>query len=270
MAGTVHLRSIARDSRHSTQRGFPFDVPVVRTLHELTFDSPVTFFAGENGSGKSTLLETIALLARLPTIGATPTERDTTLAPQRALAKTLRASWSKRTHRGFFLRAEDFFGFARRVAALRAEMAADLATRAEEYADASEYTRTLAMGPARASLAELQRRYGDDVDARSHGEGFLDVFRSRFVPDGLYLMDEPEAALSPQSQLGLLAMMGDMLEQNGQFIIATHSPILLAFPGARICFFDDGEIRTVAYDDVEHVTLTRAFLANPEAFTRRL
>lgn len=270
MAGTIHLRSIALDSQERAQRGFPFDVPVVRTLRELAFDAPVTFFAGENGSGKSTLLEAIAVLARLPTIGATPVERDDTLAPQRALAKALKATWMKRAHRGFFLRAEDFFGFARRIAALRAEMAADLGTRAVEYADASEYTRTLAMGPARASLAELQRRYGDDVDARSHGESFLELFRSRFVPDGLYLMDEPEAALSPQSQLGLLAMMGDMLEQNAQFIIATHSPILLAFPGARICAFDDGRIASVAYDDVEHVTLTRAFLQDPAAYTRRL
>lgn len=269
-AGTIHLRSIALAAQTVEQAGFPFDLPVVRSLGELTFDAPVTFFVGENGSGKSTLLEAIAVLARLPTIGASPVERDATLAPQRALASRLEATWSKRAHRGFFLRAEDFFGFARQIAALRAELAADLETRAIEYAEASEYARTLAMGPARASLAELRRRYGDDVDARSHGESFLEVFRSRFVPDGLYLMDEPEAALSPQSQLGLLAMMGDMLAHGAQFIIATHSPIVLAFPDAQICAFDDGHITRVAYDDLEHVALTRAFLQNPTAFTRRM
>src|SRR6478735_8259949 len=90
------------------------------------------------------------------------------------------------------------------------------------------------MGPLAGSIAALERRYGIDLDANSHGQSFLKLFRSRFVPGGLYLLDEPEAPLSPQSQLGLIAMIGDMLKQDAQFIIATHSPILLGFPGATI------------------------------------
>ena len=269
MRGSIHLRSISLELA-ADRTGFPFDVPVVRALRTLAFDAPVTFFVGENGSGKSTLLEAIAVKAELPTIGAAPAQHDPTLAPQRALADALKATWSRRVRRGFFLRAEDFFGFARRVAELRADLTTERDARAVEYADTSPLTRALALAPSRGSLAELERRYGDGLDARSHGESFLELFRARFVPGGLYLMDEPEAALSPQSQLGLLAMMGEMVAQGAQFIVATHAPIVLAYPGARICSFEGGDVTTVAYDDLEHVALTRAFLRDPAAFTRRL
>ena len=270
MSMAIHLRSIALREPLPEPARFPFDVPAVRALRELGFDAPVTFFVGENGSGKSTLLEAIAILARLPTIGSAPVERDGTLAAQRQLAGSLKATWSTRVRRGFFLRAEDFFGFARRVSELRSELEAERDSRAAEFADASPLARALAVGPMSGSLAELSARYGDGVDARSHGESFLELFRTRFVPGGLYLLDEPEAALSPQSQIGLLAMIAGMLAQNAQFIIATHSPILLALPGAHICEFTGDGMRRVAYDELEHVTLTRAFLHDPVAFTRRL
>jgi predicted ATPase len=119
-------------------------------------------------------------------------------------------------------------------------------------------------------LGEIQRRYGAGLDHASHGEAFLKLFQSRFVPDGLYLLDEPEAPLSPLRQLALISAMRAMLEQNAQFIIATHSPILMAFPQAVILDFDSGRIQPTRYQDLEHVRLTRDFLANPEAFLRRL
>lgn len=266
----VHLRSISMRRPPDGRAGFPFDVPVVRALEQLVFDAPVTFFVGENGSGKSTLLEAVAIVARLPTVGSAPVERDATLTAQRQLAAALKASWSTRTRRGFFLRAEDVFGFARRMAELRADLEVERDARAIEFADASPLARSLAVGPMNSSLAALNARYGEGVDARSHGESFLELFHTRFVPGGLYLMDEPEAALSPQSQIALLAMIGEMLAQDAQFIIATHSPILLALPGARIYEFADGRIADVAYEELEHVTLTRAFLQDPAAFTRRL
>lgn len=126
------------------------------------------------------------------------------------------------------------------------------------------------MGPARASLADMEARYGVDLDANSHGQSFLRLFQSRFVPGGLYLLDEPEAPLSPQSQLALMLMMGDMIAQDAQFIIATHSPILLAFPGATIYSFDQVPAAAVPYEELEHVVLTRAFLANPDRYLRAL
>ncbi len=140
----------------------------------------------------------------------------------------------------------------------------------EEYADRSAYAKGLAMGPIKASMREMEQRYGVDPDAKSHGEAFLNFFQQRLVPKGLYLMDEPEAALSPQRQLSLLAMMFDLVADGAQFIIATHSPLLLAFPGARIYSFDESPIAPVAWTDTDNVRLTREFLADPERYLRNL
>jgi len=128
----------------------------------------------------------------------------------------------------------------------------------------------LARGPLVGSLADMERRYGVDLDANSHGQSFLKLFRSRFVPSGLYLLDEPEAPLSPQSQLGLMAMIGDMLKEDAQFIIATHSPILLGFPGATIYNCDTAPIAAVPFDELDHVVITRDFLNGRERFLKYL
>jgi predicted ATPase len=268
-SGARFLREVRRREAGDDTR-FPFSVPVIRTLTGLHFDTPVTFFVGENGSGKSTLLEAIAAAARLPAVGSADLDADATLDAQRELAGALRLVWSHKTARGFFLRAEDFFGFTKRLAVMRSELLARVAELETEYVDRSSYAKGLAMGPARASLADMERRYGIDLDANSHGQSFLRLFRSRFVPDGLYLLDEPEAPLSPQSQLGLMAMMQDMLADGAQFIIATHSPILLAFPGATIYSFDHAPAAAVPYDELDHVVLTREFLKAPERYLRAL
>ncbi len=232
--------------------------------------SPVTFFVGENGSGKSTLLEAIAVAANLPTVGSDAVSSDATLVNQRKLAKHLKLSWHARTPRGFFLRAEDFFGFAKRLSEMRSEFQQRLTEIDEEYHDRSAYAKGLAQMPARTSLAEMERRYGVDLDANSHGQSFLKLFQSRLVPGGLYLLDEPEAPLSPQSQLAMLTMIAELVEKNAQFIIATHSPILLAYPGAAIYSFDQTPIGAVGYSDLEHVNLTREFLNAPDRYLRHL
>jgi predicted ATPase len=143
---------------------------------------------------------------------------------------------------------------------------------AHEYraGDRSPTALGLKQGPLAASLAEMEKRYGADLDANSHGQSFLKLFQSRFVPGGLYLLDEPEAPLSPQSQIALLAMIGDMVAQDAQFIIATHSPIVIAFPGARIYSFDVTPMKMVAYEDLDHVRLTRDFLNAPERYLRQI
>ena len=265
------LRSVAaRSPLHDAPKTFPFSVPVIRALETLELPTAVTFFVGENGSGKSTLLEGIAAAVGLPTVGSDAVRDDVTLSAQRSLAAQLRLSWSRRTHRGFFLRAEDFFGFTKYIARLRAELQGRLVEIETEYEGRSAYARGLASGPTAGSLAELEQRYGADLDANSHGESFLRLFRSRFVPGGLYLLDEPEAPLSPQSQLGLIAMLKEMVDDEAQFVIATHSPILLAFPDATIYTFDEQPPRRVSYADLDHVNLTRDFLNDPDAFLRRL
>jgi predicted ATPase len=153
----------------------------------------------------------------------------------------------------------------------------------EEYKGRSDYAKQLAQGVIRGEMAGIDRRYGEGgLDARSHGEGFLDFFRARFVPAGVYLLDEPEAPLSPLRQLSLLALLKDMVAQQSQFIIATHSPILMAFPNAVIYKFTplpegsgsgvgaEPMIEQVDFDDIEHVKITRDFLANPQRFLQHL
>jgi len=263
----IHLRDIGLDLDELPPQ-FPFNLPLVRAFPGLKLRAPVTFFVGENGSGKSTLLEALAAACKMPVIGGDELETDPTLAHARGLALRLRLSWARRSRRGFFLRAEDFFRFARRMASLAQEMDQAAEEAGKQY---TGYARQLAQGSLRGQKQELEQRYGGELDARSHGESFLALFRSRLVPGGLYLLDEPETPLSPQRQLTLLAMMKEMTgEKECQFIVATHSPILMAYPGAAILSFDETPIREVPYEDVEHVRLTRDFLRAPERYLRQL
>lgn len=257
----IFLRSAAISSGAGDLGRFPFTVPALRGLTRMEFTTPVTFFVGENGSGKSTLLEALALKAKLPPATGTPLEHDPTLAAVQPLAKTMTLGWRPRTRFGFFLRAEDFFNFAREMKR-RGESMDEMA---ERFGD-DPRVRGYMLGQKHA----LQSRYGEDLHALSHGESFLKFFQSRFVPGGLHLIDEPEAALSPQRQLAFISLMKQMVAADAQLIVATHSPLLLALPGARILRFDETGVHESVFDDLEHVTLTRSFLADPERFLRKL
>lgn len=265
----IHLRSIDLRS-FGDQAQFPFNLPIVRSWQPLALTSPVTFLVGENGSGKSTILEAIACAVGSITVGSESVKTDPSLAAVRELAKTMKLAWSKRTPRGFFLRAEDFFGYVKQLAQSRAELARDLNEIEAEYANRSAYARELARSPFVGELNAIQRRYGDGLDVHSHGESYLELFQARFVPGGLYLLDEPEAALSPLRQLGFLALLKELVAQDAQFIIATHSPILMAFPDAVILSFDEQPLKSVRWDQLEHVTLVRDFLNSPQQFLAHL
>lgn len=267
----IHLKSITvREFNSLDKDTFPFTLEIVRSLREMEFHAPITFFVGENGSGKSTVLESIACAVESITVGSESVKTDKSLEPIRKLAKYFRLAWNKRTHKGFFLRAEDFFGYAKSMRQTKEEFQQELKNIEDEYKDRSAYAAALASLPFRGQLADMKRRYGEGLEYYSHGESFLTLFQSRFVPDGFYLLDEPEAALSPMRQLSFLAALKQMVEQNSQFIIATHSPIILAFPEAQVLFFNQGKIREVKYDELEHVQLTKDFLNNPNSFLRHL
>lgn len=266
-----HLKSITIREFSSQDKGaFPFDLKIVKSLREIHFTSPVTFLVGENGSGKSTVLEAIACAVESITVGAESVKTDKTLAPVRRLAGYFRLAWTKRTRKGFFLRAEDFFGYAKSMRQTREELEQDLKDVDRDYTDRSKYAADLARSAYRGQLAAMENRYGGDLDNYSHGESFLTLFQARFVPGGLYLLDEPEAALSPMRQLTFLSAVKQMVQEQAQFIIATHSPIILAFPGAQILHFHEGRLDEVKYDDLEHVQLTKDFLNSPESFLRHL
>ena len=266
----IHLREIELRQGETRPTDFPFNLKVIDSLKTLSFETPVTFLVGENGSGKSTLIEGIAVAAQMVTVGSGSAHRDPTLAHVQELGKWLKLVWNKRTKKGFFLRAEDFFGYVKQQNQTRLEMQQELERVEEEYKDSSTQAKSFARMPFASQLAEIKNRYGDGLDSQSHGESFLSLFQTRFVPGGLYLLDEPEAPLSPLRQLSLLSAIKAMVEQDAQFIIATHSPIIMAFPDATILNFDSIPIQSTAYDDLEHVSLMRDFLNAPQAFLRHL
>lgn len=224
---------------------FPFNLPFVRDL-DLTFTTAVTFFVGENGSGKSTLIEAIADLCRLPVSGGGRNELDAAHGPQREseLSPALRASFLRQPRDGYFFRAE----FQAHFATLLEQRRADPDFVGDPYA-----------------------RYGGrSLHTRSHGEAFLEILTSWMAP-GIILMDEPESALSPQRQLTLLVRMAGLARRGDvQLIIATHSPILLTFPGATIFSFDEGAIAKVRLEDTAHYQITKGILDAPQRYWRHL
>lgn len=252
---------------------YPYSVTTIQNLQSLDFTTPVCFFVGENGSGKSTLLEGLAVKLNFPTIGAHPVSTDPSLEAARSLATSLQLQWeNKVVHQGFFLRAEDFFGFIQRVGQMQRDLTREeeIVRHEMEEAGSSDYGIQLATGSLRGNRDAMTRRYGENPDGQSHGESFLQLFSARIQRNSIYLMDEPEAALSPMRQLAFLDLLLQGVEQGNQFIIATHSPILLAYPGAQILQFEKGYITETTYDNLEHVRFTRMFLNNPHAFLHHL
>lgn len=274
----LHLKSITLEKRADEVNDFPFNIPILKAFEQIEFTAPVTFFVGENGSGKSTLLEAIACAVGSTTVGSESVKTDKSLADVRKFANQLRLSWSKRTHKGFFLRAEDFFGYAKSLAKIKQDLQDDLDSVDGEYNGRSKLAVDLAKMPYRNEIHALKNRYGENgLDSYSHGESFLTLFQSRFVHGGLYLLDEPEAPLSPIRQLSFLSALKQMVKEDSQFIIVTHSPILMAFKPAVILSFDPSahfvsgqQIQPVKYEELEHVKLTKAFLNDPDAYLNHL
>ena len=248
--------------------GHPFTLPLFASFDRLDFDVPVTFLIGDNGCGKSTLLEIIAAGHRLPSLGRQAVEDHPLMTSARAALPSFRFARSTAIRHGFFFRADDATGFLQSVQEAtreHEEIASELARSVP-----GDWGRERAVGMARAQSEALRQRYGADPFARSHGELYLDLFRARITKAGLYLMDEPETPLSPTNVIALIAMIQDAVSRGAQFIVATHSPILMALPEARILDFNQSPPAPVDWNDVEHVSLTRAFLNNPQSFLRHL
>ncbi|PZE19687.1 AAA family ATPase [Paenibacillus xerothermodurans] len=219
---------------------YPFNVPAIKHFDNIALNKNVTFFVGENGSGKSTLLEAIAYQCGFNTAGGSRNNLYELVSSEAKLGDFIRLSWMPKINNGFFLRAESFYNFASHL----------------------------------DELAKEDRRVyhyygGKSLHEQSHGESFISLFTHRFGQKGIYLLDEPEAALSPQRQLAFLNIIHE-LQKSAQIIIATHSPILLGYPNAEIYNFNVSPIELIKYEDTEHYQITRRFLENKNFYLKEL
>ena len=223
------------------------EIPAIRHLmqvRELELEKPVTFFVGENGTGKSTLLEAVAVAFGFNPEGGTRNFRFSTADSHSELWKSLTLVKRGYASDGFFLRAESFYNVATNIDQMDGEPS--------------------------FNPPVIDSYGGVSLHRRSHGESFLALVQNRFGGHGVYLLDEPEAALSPTRQLTLLCQIHELVKRNSQFIIATHSPVLMAYPGAEILQFSEDGIQSVEYRETEHYQVTRRFLEDPERMLRYL
>jgi predicted ATPase len=253
-------------------QGWPFTIAAVQGLESLRFETPVTLLAGDNGTGKSTLLEALAVKLALPAIGRVDAARDETLSALRPLSRSMRLVFDRRPANKLFLRSEDFFNFTIALQHQREEMHEELRRVDAEYAQRSKFAQNQARMAYAGSVHSMEQRYGTDLlEAASHGESFLRLFEQRLTPGGLYLLDEPEAPLSPLRQLALYCIIKELsAEQSCQFIIATHSPILLSLEGATVYDLEQSPPCTVPWDELPGVKLMKSFLNNPLSYTSKL
>lgn len=241
----LYLKRILLKEDCEAEKSYVWALPVVRHLKEITLHSPVTFFCGENGTGKSTLLEALAVHCGFNAEGGTKNFHFATNETHSPLYHALSVAKGRRPRDGFFLRAESFYNVATEI-------------------DRLDQIPTFR--PSRL----IDSYGGVSLHRQSHGESFLSLLLNRFGGEGLYLLDEPEAALSPARQMTLLARMHELVGQRSQFIIATHSPILMAYPGAEIYVLTPDGMKKTPYEQTEHYLLTRRFLENPARMLAQL
>ena len=248
MISKGELLNIYFDKQDADLSRYPLNLPFFNAIDKLRIHPQVTYFVGENGTGKSTLLEAIAIASGFNAEGGSRNFNFNTRESHSELYRYMRTSRGTRRHTdGFFLRSESFYNVATEIEKL------DL----DEENEVSSNKITKAYG-------------GTPLHERSHGESFWAVFMNRFFGNGLYILDEPEAALSPTKQMAMLIRMDELINQRSQFIIATHAPILLAYPDSLIYEFTNTGIQVKKYEQTELVSSYRDFFNNPEYLIKQL
>lgn len=249
------------------QNPFPFNIPAVKFAKQIDFNPKITIFIGDNGCGKSTLLEMLAIKLNLPLIGGYIGSH-AGFEAARLLQPYLEIEWKRQTSKGFFFRAEDFSDFINSVENEQRKIGEDLRelrgvvddSIIKEMSDNMNY-----------SLFSMRKDYGENMQAFSHGEAYLKILQMRLGDKGIFLLDEPEAALSPLKQLSLIFLIAEILKnKNTQFVISTHSPILMGIPDAWIYEIKEESMDRVDYKDTEHYRITSTFLNDPNHYLRHL
>jgi predicted ATPase len=266
----IFLRAVKRIAPPSGEETYPLNTGVLEKLDALSFTAPVTFITGDNGSGKTTLLELIAqkLSAnRIDSLEADKQEKAMQFAQAEAVFK---AEIMHRPRRCLYFQAEGFIRYIDGYNAMKRDARMGLKEVRENASIRSDYAKTLASMPHARALHELNALYENDISARSHGEGFLDFFGARIADKGLYLLDEPEAALTFYNQYVLMNMLAQGQMKESQFIISTHSPVLLAYPDACIYEIKNGTIEKSSFKELENVRFLSAFLADTPRYTKDL
>lgn len=229
--------------QHEDSSNYPLNLPLFQNDFSLNITAPILIISGENGSGKSTLLESIASHCGFNLSGGSRNHVYEETNDVKKLAQTLRFSWKPKVTKGFFMRAESFYNFANYL----------------------EKEATIAGEIMHAPYG------GKSLHEQSHGEAFLSLFNNQFNSKGIYVLDEPEAALSPMRQLSLLSILKDMeLSGVSQVIMSTHSPILMSYPTAQFLYISNNQLEEIPYQDTEHYQITRRFLEAPELIYRNL
>ncbi len=249
------------------QHPFPFDVPAIKFAKEIDLSNNITFLVGENGTGKSTLLESIACKLHLPHMEGFGYDKNGFDAA-RTLEPFLEFTWGLERSAGFFFRAEDFGDYLNSVHRSGATIEQQMGDMGD---DVPRHIVEQMKNNANTQLRNMRQTYGQELQAFSHGEAYLHIMNQRINKRGIYLLDEPEAALSPARQLTLIYFIQNHLKQfNSQFIIATHSPMLLAYPEATIYEITDNDMAETNLQNTDHYSITKSFLDNPQAYLRHL
>jgi len=238
----MYIRKVIMDKNCQFDREYYSEIPTINSLQELRFNKNITFFVGENGTGKSTLLEAIAIQYGFnPEGGSINFSFSSKNTHSKLYEHITLVKEVKRPKDGFFLRAESFYNVASEI---------------DNLNDSANIF--------------LQSYGGKSLHNQSHGESFLSLIQNRFRGNGLYILDEPEAALSPQKLLTIIILINELVDNNSQFIIATHSPILLGMPNSEIYSFNNDSIEPIDYEDTEHYLITKSFLNNRQKFLGHL
>lgn len=236
-----YIRTVTLNKENIDNNKYPFSLPIIKHLDKLDFHPNVTFIVGENGSGKSTLLEAVAVSYGFNPEGGTKNFNFSTNNSHSDLCNYINLiKGIKKPKDGFFFRAESIYNVASNI---------------------DELDRELSLGNK-----IIDSYGGQSLHQQSHGESFFSIFLNRFSNNGIYILDEPEAALSPSRQMAMITRMNELVDKNCQFIIATHSPILMAYPRAIIYEIKDDCINEVIYENTEHYQITQSFLNNKNKF----